>query len=112
MNAARSIDPPATPADAAAHAAASLSRHTPAANTDALHGWMAACDASACAGEMNLYAIALAISIQRALEAGDISTARSLASLQQYAFDNHHGSVEKQTAEYTQRFDALKAGLA
>lgn len=113
MNAARSIDTPDTPADAAAHAAASLTRHTPAANTpDARAGWMAAYDASTCAREFGQWGVTFANSIKRAIDAGDTDDAHHLACIQQYVFDHQFSIASGNADEAHAALDALKAGQA
>lgn len=110
MNAARSIDPPAPPADAAAiAAAASLAITTPAANADAVDGWLAAQDASTCTRECGLWGVTFASSIRRAIAAGDITEADTLASIQLYVFDRQFAIAEAAIRDADQHINASKA---
>lgn len=112
MNAARSIDPPALPADAAALAAASLTPSTPAANDHARNGWMAAYDAAHCTRDGGLWGVTFARCIQRALAAGDTAEADTLASIQQFVFDHQFATAEAEIAEAAKHMGNAQAGGA
>lgn len=109
MNAARSIDPPEIPADAAALAAASLTPSTPAANDHARDGWMAAYDAAHCTRDGGLWGVTFARCIQRALAAGDTVEADTLASIQQFVFDHQFAIAEAEIHAATVHLNRAQA---